>query len=131
MQQHRGLPAVVLSAVVLALGLAGCGGSDEPDPGAGGAAQTQTGTTTTGGGSGTGDDARTAQLFDQTCGSCHTFAAADSTGGQGPNLDEIDADLAEVRRTIEQGGSGMPAFGEQLDEQQIEALAAYVVDERG
>ena len=60
------------------------------------------------------------------CGGCHTFEAAGSNGTVGPNLDDADADLAEAREQIANGGNGMPAFKDQLTEKQIADVAAFV-----
>ena len=60
------------------------------------------------------------------CGACHTLSAAGSSGTVGPNLDEAapSYELAVERVTLGQGG--MPAFGEQLEPQQIADVAAFV-----
>jgi mono/diheme cytochrome c family protein len=65
------------------------------------------------------------------CGSCHTLAAAGSTGTVGPNLDEAmpSRELAIDRVTNGQGG--MPSFADQLTEAQIEAVATYVSSNAG
>ena len=65
------------------------------------------------------------------CGSCHTLAAAHSTGTVGPNLDQAKPDyrLATARVTL--GKSPMPSFKGQLSDQQIADVAAYVVTSSG
>jgi mono/diheme cytochrome c family protein len=65
------------------------------------------------------------------CGSCHTLAAAHSTGTVGPNLDTAKPDyrLATARVTL--GKSPMPSFKGQLTDQQIADVAAYVVTSTG
>lgn len=65
------------------------------------------------------------------CGSCHTLADAGSSGAVGPNLDEAKPgyELAVTRLT--NGKGGMPAFGEQLEPQQIADLAQYLVESTG
>ncbi len=65
------------------------------------------------------------------CGSCHTLADAGSSGAVGPNLDDAKPgfELAVTRLTKGQGG--MPAFGDQLEPQQIADLAQYVVESTG
>jgi len=55
------------------------------------------------------------QLFVQNCGSCHTLAAAGTSGGVGPNLDtqfhgkQPAAIEATVRHKIANGGGAMQA----------------------
>ena len=65
------------------------------------------------------------------CGSCHTLAAAKSTGTVGPDLDTAHPDyrLATARVTL--GKSPMPSFKGQLTDQQIADVAAYVVKSTG
>lgn len=66
-------------------------------------------------------------LFAQQCGGCHVLADAGTTGTTGPNLDETQPGLDEAITQITEGGGGMPAFGGQLSEEQIRALAEYLV----
>lgn len=68
------------------------------------------------------------QLFTQSCGSCHVLADAGTSGTIGPNLDQSKPGLDRAIDQITNGGGGMPAFGDQLSEDQIRALAEYVVE---
>jgi mono/diheme cytochrome c family protein len=70
-------------------------------------------------------------LFTSNCASCHTLAVAGATGTIGPNLDESDISQAAAIKQITEGGGGMPAFGDQLQRDQIDALATYIVENRG
>ena len=65
------------------------------------------------------------------CGACHTLSAAGATGTVGPNLDQAQPsyELAVERVTLGQGG--MPAFGEQLQPQQIADVAQFVASSAG
>jgi mono/diheme cytochrome c family protein len=69
-------------------------------------------------------------LFTANCASCHTLAAAGSSGTIGPNLDESPADQAAIAEQIRNGGGQMPAFGDQLTDEQIQALATWVAENR-
>jgi mono/diheme cytochrome c family protein len=111
------------AALILApIALAGCGGDG------GGEITVEPATTTDGGGAPTGDATAGAQVFaDAGCGSCHTLEAAGAAGTVGPNLDEAKPDLELVVNRVTEGGGGMPSFKEQLSEQQINDVAAYVV----
>jgi len=60
------------------------------------------------------------------CGSCHTLADAGTAGNVGPNLDGAGPDYARAKDIITNGGGGMPAFGENLSEDQINCMAGYV-----
>jgi len=93
---------------------------------------TQTGagteTTTETGGEAKGDPAAGEAVFASAgCGGCHTLKAAGSTGAVGPNLDQAKPAAALVVERVTNGKSPMPSFADQLDQKQIEDVAAYVV----
>jgi mono/diheme cytochrome c family protein len=60
------------------------------------------------------------------CASCHTLAAAGSTGTVGPNLDQLKPSDALVTHQVINGGGGMPAFGSILSKAQIASVALFV-----
>ena len=66
------------------------------------------------------------EVFTSTCGGCHTLADAGTSGATGPNLDDAAPDAATVKAFVRGGGGGMPAFGDQLANAEIDAVAAYV-----
>jgi outer membrane protein assembly factor BamB len=66
------------------------------------------------------------KVFSSTCASCHTLAAAGSTGTVGPNLDQLKPSDALVIHQVTNGGGGMPAFGSSLSKTQIQSVAKYV-----
>jgi mono/diheme cytochrome c family protein len=61
------------------------------------------------------------------CGSCHTLAAAGTTGTIGPNLDEAKPPYELVIDRVTNGQGIMPSFAAELGEDQIQDVAAYVV----
>ena len=65
------------------------------------------------------------------CGGCHTLEAAGSSGNVGPNLDDAEPDAALTADRVTNGQGAMPAFGDQLSEQQIADVVAYVVESTG
>ncbi len=65
-------------------------------------------------------------IFTSTCGGCHTLADAGTSGATGPNLDDAAPDAATVKAYVRGGGGGMPAFGDNLDNAEVDAVAAYV-----
>jgi cytochrome c oxidase subunit 2 len=79
-----------------------------------------------------------AAAFNQDCGSCHTLAAAGSTGQVGPDLDKVLASLSgeeilqaivDPNAVITEGYQGdvMPQnFGELFSEAQLDALVQYL-----
>jgi cbb3-type cytochrome c oxidase subunit III len=72
-----------------------------------------------------GDDPKL--LFESNCGTCHVLADAGTSGTIGPNLDQAKPTLQRAITQITNGGGGMPAFKGQLTEEQIRALAQYLV----
>jgi len=121
---------VALVVILGALGLvgAGCGGDDDSSGTPATTAETATGggETTTGGGE-TGDAANGKAVFASAgCGSCHTYSKAGSSGSIGPNLDDLAPSFATVERQVTNGGGAMPSFKDQLSEQEIRDVAAFV-----
>ena len=75
-----------------------------------------------------GDPAAGEMVFASAgCGGCHTLEAAGSSGNVGPNLDDAKPDAALVVERVTKGKPPMPSFADQLDEQQIQDVAAFVV----
>ena len=92
--------------------------------------ETETGETETDGGGGSEGDAAAGEAIfaENGCGSCHTLEAAGASGTIGPNLDETQPDFDLVVDRVTNGSGAMPSFGDSLDEQQINDVAAYVVE---
>ncbi len=105
------------------------------ETGAGGGTETgdEGGTETGGGGAAAeGDAAAGKPVWNANgCGGCHVLEAAGSKGAVGPNLDEAEPDFDEAVAQIANGGGGMPAYKGQLSEEQINNVAAYVVESAG
>jgi cytochrome c553 len=101
------------------------------------AAETETGAQDGGGGGGggggaQGDPAAGEEVFASAgCGSCHTLQEAGTSGTVGPNLDESSIDEAGAAQQVTDGGGGMPPFSDQLSEEQIQDVAAFVVASQG
>ena len=55
-----------------------------------------------------------------------TFEAAGSTGSIGPNLDDAAPSFDRVVTQVTHGGGAMPAFEDELTEQEIRDVAAFV-----
>ncbi len=76
-----------------------------------------------------GDAAAGEAVFAEAgCGGCHTLEAAGSSGTVGPNLDESQPAYELAVDRVTNGAGAMPAFAGQLDETQIQDVAAYVVE---
>lgn len=80
-------------------------------------------------GSGGGDPAAGKTVFAENCATCH---GEDGHGGAGgPDLREMPLAQTEegAVQQVTNGGGGMPPFGEQLSEEEITDVAAFVVHE--
>jgi mono/diheme cytochrome c family protein len=83
------------------------------------------------------------QLFTERCGSCHTLAAAGTSGTQGPDLDQvlpgqseqqIEQSIVDPNAQITQGfqPNVMPQdFGDSLTPDQLRGLVGYLLDNAG
>jgi mono/diheme cytochrome c family protein len=66
-------------------------------------------------------------LFESAgCGSCHALADAGASGSVGPNLDASRPSAELVVDRVTNGQGAMPSFSDQLSEDQIADVAAYV-----
>jgi mono/diheme cytochrome c family protein len=65
-------------------------------------------------------------LFTDNCGSCHTLSAAGTSGSVGPNLDDTSLDAAAIESIVRDGSGSMPAFGGDLSDAEITAVAEFV-----
>lgn len=134
MSMVRYVVAFVLFLGAVGLVGAGCGGGDDSSAPAttaetttGGGETTTGGGETTTGGSETGDATNGKAVFTSAgCGSCHTYSKAGSSGSIGPNLDDLSPSFDTVVRQVTNGGGPMPAFKDQLSEQEIRDVAAFV-----
>ena len=118
----------------LALGLAGCGGGEEasPTPETVEGQQPTTQTQATSEGTSEGNPENGKKIFASAgCGSCHTLKDAGASGTIGPNLDEAKPDFQLAVDRVTNGASPMPSFKDQLSEQEIADVAAYVVQATG
>ncbi|MFO7571978.1 MAG: c-type cytochrome [Gaiellaceae bacterium] len=70
-------------------------------------------------------------IFVANCGACHTLSDAGTTGKVGPSLDDAKPTKETVTNLVTNGRGAMPAFGNSLDAQQIEAVAEYVASSAG
>jgi mono/diheme cytochrome c family protein len=78
---------------------------------------------------GEGDPQRGLDVFASAgCGGCHILEEAGTAGTVGPSLDETDTSRDDAIDVITHGRGAMPAFGDQLTEQQIRDVAALVSD---
>lgn len=131
-------PIHALATLLIAAAFAGCGGDGDDDGGNGGGATTPPVATQpeTTGTTGTTTEREPAvdgaEVFASSgCGSCHQLAAANAKGVTGPNLDDVQPGVDEVREQVINGGGGMPAFGGDLSDEEIDAVSTYVAENAG
>jgi mono/diheme cytochrome c family protein len=88
---------------------------------------TETGTTDTGEGELDG-----AAIFAEAgCGGCHALDAAGASGAVGPNLDDSKPARDLVIDRVTNGQGAMPSFSGSLSDEQIAAVADFVVKSTG
>jgi mono/diheme cytochrome c family protein len=123
---RRGVAFLALAAALFA---GGCGSGEEVRPlpeGVQGTTPAETGPAPEPGGQ--GDPEAGGDVFASAgCGTCHVLADAGTSGTIGPNLDEAQPDHALAVERVTNGMGAMPSFRDQLSEQQIQNVAAYVV----
>lgn len=61
------------------------------------------------------------------CAICHTLKNADATGNIGPDLDELKPGRDRILKAMHEGIGPMPSFSDSLSEDQMAAIADYVV----
>ena len=123
----------LLLLTLFAVGMTACGGGDEATPTpetVEGTVGGDTGETTTEDGGGAQGNAEAgAEVFASAgCGACHVLEAAGSSGTVGPNLDESQPSMELIVDRVTNGQGAMPAFKDQLSEQQIQDVSAYVFE---
>jgi cytochrome c6 len=121
---------VLLAVALVALVVAGCGGSGGTTSESTSAESTTAGTTPASGEATAAGKA----IFQQQCSSCHKLAAAKATfGTYGPDLDQLKPSQATVEQQVTTGGGIMPAYGKDglLSSAEIESVASYVAAEAG
>ena len=81
-----------------------------------------------------GDPKAGQTVFTTSCGACHTFKAAKTTGMVGPNLDKSKLSYAAIVSIVTKGKQGkagvMPALKGTLSTKQIQDVAAFVSTKR-
>ena len=108
------------------------GAGESPESAEEGAEETEEGGAMEGGAAGGeeasgGDPEAGAEVFATNCSVCHGDDG--HGGGGGPDLTTMPKaqNEPEAIEQVTNGGGGMPAFGEQLSEEEIENVAAFVV----
>ena len=131
---RRGLPLFVVVTIALfismmtAMAVFARGEEEATEhPPAATETETQPPATETGAGEQGNAEAGSEVFASAGCGGCHALQAAGTSGTVGPNLDEAKPDHALVVDRVTNGKGAMPSFAEQLDEKQIQDVAAYVV----
>jgi mono/diheme cytochrome c family protein len=92
--------------------------------GAGEVMEGETGSQTEG-----GEAANGAAVFTENCSTCHGGTGHGGNGGPDLTTMPLAQTEAGAIEQVTKGGGGMPAFAGQLSEEEIEDVAAYVVQE--
>lgn len=122
---HR-RPAGSAALLLAALALAGCGGGDG-DGGNGEAGGNGNGAATGDTGAAGGTTLSGEAVFaEYGCGGCHALEEAGSSGQTGPELDGANLSVDRVAEQVRNGGGGMPAFGDRMSEEEIQAVSEFV-----
>lgn len=113
--------ALCLMSLTLAVTLSACGTkkeANEPSTPSGG---TQGGTTVS----------AAETLYKQNCVSCHGEDLAGKVGARS-NLQKVGSKMTkdQIAKQIKNGGSGMPAMGGRLKDDQIETLAVWLSEKK-
>ncbi|MCR2807138.1 c-type cytochrome [Paenibacillus soyae] len=128
---------LLATTLILAAGLAGCGGNNGADnegtnKGTTNNGAAENGAANNGAGNGAGnaggatvDTAAAEAIYKANCVGCH---AADMSGGVGPNLQKVGGKLSteEIKSRIANGGGGMPAYKDQLSSAEIDNLTNWL-----
>jgi len=61
------------------------------------------------------------------CAICHALADAGAEGAIGPDLDELKPTKEVVLKVLHEGMGAMPSFAETMSEEDMEAVANYVI----
>jgi mono/diheme cytochrome c family protein len=127
MCRNLGILLAALAAVGV-LAAAGCGDEKTTQPGPGTVEGTLPAVTSPAVEVPEGDAGAGEAIFASAgCNGCHTLAAAGAAGTVGPNLDDSQPSAELVFDRVTNGSGAMPAFADQLSEQQIADVTAYVV----
>jgi cytochrome c6 len=113
---------LTLVAVAGAFLLAGCGADDAPEVAP---------PDVTPGGDAEAGRAVFLETAQPSCGDCHALADAGTTGTVGVDLDERQPSHEEVVQAVRTGPDVMPPYDDQLTDEQIDDLAAYVSEASG
>ena len=65
------------------------------------------------------------------CAICHALADAGAEGAIGPDLDELKPAKDVVLKVLKEGMGAMPSFAETMSEEDMQAVAEYVVSATG
>ena len=109
---------ITLFLLMLVLVISACSGDNNND----GASDEQDGSEKT---AQNGDASSGEAIYESNCMSCH---GADGEGENGPDLTG-ESDYDEVVDQVKKGGGSMPAFEDDLSEQEINDVAAFITEE--
>ena len=71
------------------------------------------------------------EIAEPQCGMCHTLADAEADGTIAPSLDDLQPTKEQVQAALRQAPGVMPAYGNFMSDEHIEAVSAYVAHVAG
>ena len=69
--------------------------------------------------------------LDNSCGLCHTLESAGFEGTAAPSLDELRPGYQRVLNAVRQGPGLMPSYAQELSEDEMHDIAAFISREAG
>lgn len=64
--------------------------------------------------------------LDNSCGLCHTLESADFEGTAAPDLDQLRPGYERVLNAVRQGPGLMPSYAQELSEDEMHDIAAFI-----
>ena len=123
------LPIIFSSVFLLSVMLSGCSGGGEP---AGGKPQNISKPAAKAENAGASEDALGSQLFSKNCRVCHGNEGSGWGSRKGPSLKRSEFTYGRNREAVMESiikgrPKGMPAYGTFFNQEQLNALASYVL----
>jgi mono/diheme cytochrome c family protein len=122
MRVTRLLLCLAILAVLGAMTLAGCGDDEATTT----TAAVGTDTTVVEGEPDGGTETDGEAVFANTCAGCH---GEGGTGASAPDLTALDLEKERVEDQVRNGGGAMPAYGDRLSDEEIDAVSTYVTED--
>lgn len=120
---------LLLLTIAFILSMAACGGNNQAAPTPSPSPAPAAGGTAGGGAAGGGAQVNAEAIYKQSCMACH---GGNLEGKTGPGLANVGGKLNkdQIAAKIANGGGGMPAFKNQLKENEVQGLADWLATKK-